>query len=301
MRVYESQTGQVLRLETLLRAAVIALTDAGIASAVFKGPALAHCYYENPAQRTYVDIDLLISVENLIEANQALRSAGLKPIDNRLDKAVRSGYGEVTYHGPNNTTLDLHWHPMREPAVRRSFNWPTSDLLKRTTTAEVADIELSILDPEDMLIAVATHACYDGAYRLGWFVDVARIEQSDQLRWDVLAQRCRSAGVGLPVQVVLDRGRRALGYHPDGSWPLARGTWRGVTAALSAARPVEQTFGQAGRGGVVFRATRRTTVGSLGALAGLVVAEVAQPVLTDPEHRWRRSRPERDRKTSHSS
>jgi hypothetical protein len=301
LRICEYQTGQVLRLEALLGAAVTALSDAGIVSAVFKGPALAHCYYKNPAQRTYADIDLLISVDNLAQANQVLRSVGLQPNGGEFLKAANSGYGEVNYYGPKNTALDLHWHPMREPAVRKSFNWPTSDLLKRTTTAEVADIELSILDPEDMLIAVATHACYDGAYRLGWFVDVARIEQSGQVRWDVLAQRCRSAGVGLPVQVVLDRGRRALGYHPEGSWPLARGTWRSVSATLDAARPVEQTFGQAGRGGVVFRATRRTTASSLAALAGLAVAEVAQPVLTDPEHRWKRSRHERDREAPHSS
>jgi hypothetical protein len=299
LRVYQSQTGQVLRLEALLGAAVTALSNAGIASAVFKGPALAHCYYAKPVQRTYADIDLLISVDNLTHANQALRSVGLHPNDSEYLEALHSGYGEVTYYGPKSTALDLHWHPMREPAVRRSFNWPTSDLLNRTTTAEVADIELSILDPEDMLIAVATHACYDGAYRLGWFVDLARIEQSGQLRWDVLAQRCRSAGVGLPVQVMLDRGRRALGYYPEESWPLARGTWRTVSATLDAARPVEQTFGQAGRGGVVFRATRRATVNSLGALAGLVVAEVARPVLTDPDHRWKRSQRDRDRRTPH--
>lgn len=151
-----------------------------------------------------------------------------------------------------------------------------------------------MLDPEDMLIAVATHASYDGAYRLGWLVDVARVEQSGRVRWDVLAQRCETTGLGLPVQVLLDRARRTLDYTPADSRTLARGPWRLLTTALSVSRPIEQTFEQVLRGGLVYRATRQTSRTSVAALAALVRDEVAKPLLTDPSHRWKHRRRYRD-------
>jgi hypothetical protein len=296
MRVDRSQTSNVLRLEVLLGRAVAALSEAGIAVASFKGPALAHSYYDAPAHRTYDDIDLLIPEDAMRRADEALKSAGVQPTnaDWHEDEAVRAGYGEVTYLGPNHTMLDLHTHPIRERAVRRAFSWTTADLLSRTTVTQVAGIEVPVLDPEDMLIAVATHACYDGAYRLGWLLDIARIEQSGRVRWDVLAERCRGTGIGLPVQVVLDRARRTLGYR-EVSPTLARGPWPRLTAGLGAVRPVEQTFGQALRGGVIFRSTRQTAGRSVAALATLVLDEVAKPLLTDPNHRWKRQRRQRDR------
>ena len=294
MRAYREETSHVLRLESLFVRAVGALSEAGIAVAAFKGPALAHCYYGTPAQRTYMDIDLLISIEDLDVANDALGSVGLLPTDVRWRQVANSGYGEVTYLGPDHTMLDLHWHPIREPVIRRAFTWTTQDLLGRATIAPVAGIEVPVLDPEDMLIAVASHACYDGAYRLGWLVDVARIERSGRVRWDVLAERCASTGIGLPVQVVRDRARRVLGY-PEQSRPLARGTWRMLTATLAAVRPVEQTFGQVLRGGILYRSTRQSSGASIAALATLMRDEVARPLLTDPDHRWRSRRRQRDR------
>jgi hypothetical protein len=295
MPVYRAETSHVLRLEMLLKRAVTALSEADIATAVFKGPALAHVYYDSPAQRAYVDIDLLITGESLDRANEALESVGIRPSEVEWRKHVDCGYGEVTYFGPDRTLLDLHLHPIREPAIRSAFNWPTSDLLSRAKIAAVEGVDLPVLDPEDMLIAVATHACYDGAYRLGWLLDVARIEQSGRVRWDVLAQRCASSGLGLPVQVVLDRARRTLGYTPESPLALARGPWRAVTTAITSIRPVEHTFGQVARGGVVFRATRRTTSASFGGLATFAVNEVAKPLLADPDHRWKLRPRQRDR------
>ena len=298
MGVYRSQTSHVLRLESLLIQTVDALSQAGVALAAFKGPAVAHRYYDTPAQRTYVDLDLLVSRRDMGQADEALKSAGLHPTSAQWQKEVDSGYGEVTYLGPDHTMLDLHWHPMREPSVRRTFDWKTADLLGRATTSRVAGLDLPVLDPEDMLIAVATHACYDGAYRLGWLLDVARIERSGLIRWDVLAQRCGSTGLGLPVQVVLDRARRTLGYSPHESQPYGRAAWRALIATLGTIRPVQHTFGQAGRGGVVFRSTRRTSGASIAALATLLLEEVAKPYLLDPDHRWKRPRLQRDRATA---
>ena len=236
----------------------------------------------------------LIRAEDLGRVDLLLRDLGCLRSDGLWQQALSCGYGEIVYKTPNGSALDVHWHPIREPAIRRSFSLHTTDLLERSRTERLGVTALPVLDAEDMLVVVCAHACYDGAYRLGWLVDVARIEQSGHVRREVLDERCRRSGLGLSVQVLLDRARRTLGYTAS-SAALHGGLWRAMTGALSVVRPVEQSFGQAGRGGVVYRATRRSTGTSFGALGRLVVTDVAKPVLTDPEHRWRGKRDLRDR------
>jgi Uncharacterised nucleotidyltransferase len=294
MKVYRAQATHVLRLELLLRNVAGSFGSTGVPFAAFKGATLAHGYYANAVQRAYVDVDILVRAENLGQADATLRDMGCMPTEPNWQVALSQGYGEVLYQAPNGAALDLHWHPIREPAIRRVFTQDPGDLIDRSRGVFVGEMSVPALDAEDMIIVVATHACYDGAYRLGWLIDVARIEQSGQVRWDVLNDRCRETGLGLPVQVLLDRARRTLGYSQDIP-PLGRGSWRTLTGMLTALRPVEQTFGRVGRGGVVFRATRRTSTSSVVALGHLAIAEVAKPVFTDPQHRWRRDRDLRDR------
>jgi len=294
LRVYRSQAAHVLRLEALLKDVGAAFETAGVQFAVFKGAALAHGYYGNPLHRAYADVDLLVRAEDLDRVDLLLRGFGCVPSEPRWQEALSCGYGEMLYTAPNGAPLDLHWHPFREPAIRQSFCLNTTDLLERSRIQRLDGTALPVLDPEDTLVVVCAHACYDGAYRLGWLVDVARIEQSGHVRWDVLDERCRKSGLGLPVQVVLDRAVRTLRYPYSGA-ALHGGIWRAVMSALSTVRPIEQSFGQTGRGGIVYRATRRTTPASLYALCRLGIFEVAKPILTDPGHRWKRGKELRDR------
>jgi hypothetical protein len=294
LRVYRSQAAHVLRLEVLLKDVGAVLELAGVPFAVFKGAALAHGYHGNPLHRTYADVDVLVCAEDLDRVDLLLRDAGYLASEPTWRQALSLGYGETLYLAPNGTALDLHWHPIREPAIRRAFSLNTRDLLDRARTHRLDGRAPPSLDAEDMLVVVCAHACYDGAYRLGWMVDVARIEQSGQVRWDVLNDRCTQTGLGLPVQIVLDRARHALRYIPSGA-PLQGGVWRGMMSALSAVRPIERSFGQAARGGVVFRSTRRSALASLRSLGQLAVIEVVKPLVTDPEHRWRQNRQSRDR------
>lgn len=288
--LYRSQTSHVLRLEVLLSSASRALTEAGVRAACYKGPALAHGYYGSPAQRTYSDVDLLVDPTNLETAHEALSEAGFRLSGMDWKEALQTGYGELLYAAPNGTALDLHWHVLREPQVRAGFRVDTTEMLHRSVPLQMS-ADAAMLDPEDMLIAVAMHACYDGAYRLGWLVDVDRVES--RVSYQVLAERCSQTGTGLPVQVVLDRSRAALGTV-DEKPRLSRGAWRTMLSALSLIRPIEHTFGQIMRGGVLYRSTRQTTAQSAAAFGRLLVDEVARPVLTNPSHRWRRPKAERE-------
>jgi hypothetical protein len=283
---YLPLVARALRLQHLLAVVDAALSAASLPYAVYKGPATAR-HYPAPEQRSYGDIDLLVRRRDLVQVDEALRGAGF----GGGWTAVPDDYAESGYYLAGFGSLDLHWHVMREAAVRAAYRLDTTAMINRSRRVDCGDGTAPALDAVDELISVATHACFDGAYRLGWFVDVAQLLRSPELDYAELGARCAATGTGLPVQVVLDRAARALG-GPNRP-PLARGPWRRALAAVSAARPVERTFRQAGRGGLVFRATRPTSARSLLALGGLAYREALHPLLTDSNHRWRIGRKRR--------
>jgi hypothetical protein len=269
-----------LRIANLVATVDAALGGAGVAYAMYKGPAVAR-RYPRPALRMFGDLDVLVDPRAARAAENALHDAGLSGGWG----ATPSDYAEASFTFASGH-VDLHWHVMREAPVRDAFGIDTAAMLSRAQRVPLYETEALVLDDVDELIAVATHACFDGAYRLGWLVDVARVLRAPSFDVAVLRSRCAANGTSLPVQIVLDRAVRALGITAVRP-PLARGGWRRVVAALAAARPVERTFRQAGRGGLVFRATRRGSAQSAAALGRLAVTEALVPLVRDRQHRWR--------------
>ena len=248
-----------LRLQHLLHVVDEALTAAGVRYAVYKGPATAR-HYPTPELRAFSDVDLLIARRDRDRVNAALHEAGLAG----GWSGVPDGYAETGYYLNGFGALDLHWHVMREEPTRAAFALDTDAMLARAARVPHADGSALMLDAADELIAVATHACYDGAYRLGWMVDIARLLRDRSLDRDELRRRCIETRTALPVQVILDRTCRALGVADEPE--LARGSWRALLNGVAAARPVQRTFRQVGRGGLIFRATRPSSARSFAAL-----------------------------------
>lgn len=279
---YLSLVARGLKLDYLLKLTDEALTTAGVPYAVYKGPAVAR-RYPSPAMRAYSDIDVLINRRDIGRADTALRAVGLTG----GWAGVAETYAETAYQMSGMGLVDLHWHVMREGRVRAAFALDVEAMLERARRDPSAG-NLLMLDEADEVIAVATHACFDGAYRLGWFVDVARLIMAPGLDPDELRRRCAQSGTSLAVQVILDRAARADLLPME--LLLVRGAWRRALSWMSALRPVERTFRQAGRGGLAYRATRSTSARSLAALASISVREGVVPLLRDRDHRWRTGR-----------
>lgn len=279
---YLSLVARRLKLGHLAKLVDEALTSARVRYAIYKGPAVAR-HYPSPTMRAYSDIDVLINRRDVGRADAALRAAGLSG----GWEGVPDIYAEAGYHLGGMGSVDLHWHVMRERRVRAAYALDVDAMLGRARRNPSVS-NLFTLDAADEVIAVATHACFDGAYRLGWFVDVARLLTAPGFDSDELRRRCAQTSTRLPVQVILDRAASAIELPID--LALVGGAWRRTLKELSVRRPVERTFRQAGRGGLAYRATRPTSVRSFAALVGISVREGVVPLLQDPDHRWKTRR-----------
>ncbi len=111
---HEAWCAHDLRLERTLLRAADALDAAALPFLVIKGPALAHRWYADPAQRLFGDLDLVVPSGRVREASRVLaevlgtsRAAGAAT---RVRRAVRQGDAAAQSAQP--------WVPRRDRARR---------------------------------------------------------------------------------------------------------------------------------------------------------------------------------------
>lgn len=253
-----------LRLDAAAGHVTDAFSAAGIAHAYFKGSALAHAYYPSPNLRYGSDVDVLIDPADMDHADEVLQRAGIVALGRGVRGQEAVGISECSYMAGGYGHIDLHWHPMAESPVRHAFRVDPRAMIERARPVTINGSVLPVLDHTDMLITVATHACYSGSFRLGWMVDVAVMAAHAQNDLDVLFARLEETRTALPLQVTLDRASRGLDVEITPV--LADGAWRRGVRYTGRWWPVERGHEQLVRGAFVYRATRPTTAASLAGL-----------------------------------
>lgn len=187
-----------------------ALDQASVTWVVLKGPVLAEISYGG-ASRGYSDLDLMVHPGQLRKAVSALESAGGIVAEADWPLLTGSAKGElgIAVHGL--PTVDLHWHLVYLRSARERWAIPTEDLLERRQRVRLKDVAAWSLDCDDFLAHVALHASFGAVQQLRRLLDIERTVASWPPNWEVLVQRCRAWGVGLPVSVMLNRARQTLG------------------------------------------------------------------------------------------
>lgn len=168
-----------LRVERLLLDAVDVLDRAGIPSRVLKGVALAHTVYDDPSERVFGDVDLLVPGDHLTRASEVLAAAldGTRPqpelrpgFDDRFGKEVMLRVGSLE--------LDLH-RTFVEGAYGLTVK--LDDLFAPPYRFPLGVTELEALPMPQRLL----HACYAAAFgdwppRLMSLRDVAQLIHREQ-------------------------------------------------------------------------------------------------------------------------
>jgi len=180
---------QTLALDAALAEAVPALRAAGIEPLLLKGPAIAHWLHDDPNERAYGDVDLLVPVAAISRARDTLLALGYdEPFaDSRSEEQAQ--HAATFVRGP--VAVDLHWELdlMPHPDAYRLLGRGAAPL-------QVAGVEVLAPPPAALVVIVALHAAQHGHTATPATADLRRaIARVDIETWRDAARLAREAGV----------------------------------------------------------------------------------------------------------
>lgn len=177
------------------------LGDAGIPCASLKGASLSMLTFGSLALRHSRDIDLLVSPEQALRADEALAAAGFAlqmPIGPHSVDQKKHWIRErkhFEYMSGKNVALELHWRLFDNPRLLATEHDPR-------TWMEVPVFpqrSLRTLSMPDLLLYLCVHGANHMWFRLKWLADVHAIlrqsgpETLERLQADAKGQGCERA------------------------------------------------------------------------------------------------------------
>jgi Uncharacterised nucleotidyltransferase len=219
---------QRLALDGAIATLVPALRARGVRPVLIKGPAIAQWLYDDPRERRYGDIDLLIAPDQFALAEQVMAEHEFIPVGDGLRSTERPKHHDRWIRpGAQEITIELH----RTLALLRDL--PPSLVWERLT-AETMTIDVggaAIETPAEAAAAVilCLHAAQHGASERGPRIDLARaLEVVEMQTWRsaaALADRLEAGPAFAAGLQLVPGGRdlyRALDLGPAVPWPLRR-------------------------------------------------------------------------------
>ena len=187
---------QALTLDAALAEVVRAMHQRGIRPLLIKGPAVAHWLYDDPGERTYEDLDLLVAPEQFGAAGAALAELGFRDTGRRLLAHERSPNEAMWVRDREHLVIvDLHhWlYLLRAPAERV---WAA--LTTGSGTRRVAGVSVDTPSPAAHLVILVQHAAQHGAGTPKPLEDlrraIARVEVATWQRAAALATELGASG-----------------------------------------------------------------------------------------------------------
>ncbi|MDI1290715.1 MAG: nucleotidyltransferase family protein, partial [bacterium] len=197
------------------------LTDAGVRSIIYKGPALAVQTTGSFVGRGSADVDVLIDGRDTATTDRALRDAGC---------VSRSGYAGPPsrwerYHRPERAysglpvTIDLHWRVDSGPGY---FRLPFSKAFQRGERLDHDGLQVTTFDRVDALLATAAHGAKERWWRWFWALDAVRqVEQLEPDLWTLARSRARESGTSRALDLCLAIAAESGARMPSGIAPTA--------------------------------------------------------------------------------
>ena len=190
-RAYFTSGDRNTRLFRELRTVLERLRSAGIPVIVLKGASLAEAVYGDVALRPMCDSDLLVPQTDLARAEAVLFDLG--GVHKQFQE--KESRRRPKHHAPPilicDLAIELH-RTIVTPAAPVRVD--VAGLWDRACPATVAGIEVLSLSPEDLLLHLCLHFCYDnGCVGLRYLCDIAETIRhfGSGLDWPRIADRAR--------------------------------------------------------------------------------------------------------------
>jgi hypothetical protein len=190
------------------------LRAAALDPVTLKGAGLATTVYDEPSERDYGDIDLLLAEHEIDRAVMTLGSHGFHVPGG---EAMESGYREHHFHvhvqRPDGIIVELHWELTRsiEP-----FHLDAAAFIAGSVSVPGA-VRMRVPRPEHALLHIVAENLRDGFNRLTRLVDVDRIvATAPAMDWSYLEATARDARLLPSLALSLEMSRDMLGTQvPD--------------------------------------------------------------------------------------
>ncbi|MBN1836334.1 MAG: nucleotidyltransferase family protein [Spirochaetales bacterium] len=184
-------TRELFRVLDLFEAARISVIP-------YKGPVWASSFYEDIANRTFFDLDLLVDKSDVLEAKRLLLAQGYQPEQrlNHLQEAWKLRFDcEYQFDHPDTGIhVEVHWRFV--PGYLR-FKLPMRGVWRRAGTALLGGRELPTLSTADALSVLCIH--HGGKH--GWaelrgVVDLDRLAgMAHGFDWAAFVEQARKQGI----------------------------------------------------------------------------------------------------------
>jgi hypothetical protein len=234
-----------LSLDAALEEVVGAFAADGVEPLLLKGPAFARWLYNNPSERNYVDLDLLVAPEQLESARHTLAKRGFEQVAQRAHPHQREHHETWLRHRPP-AVIELHRTIFLLDAPP-ALVWER--FRKRAETVAVGALEVRVPGPAASALLVALHALLHGVDHPQSLRDLERaLERLEPEMWGCAASLARELGgedafaAGLRLTA---EGRRLAWTLGLPERPVPRDL-RLLAATRETAVAIERLFGTAG-------------------------------------------------------
>ncbi len=189
-----------------------ALQQKGIPVIMLKGVDLAQNIYNNIALRSMSDIDILVGKTDLGKADEELRKIGYRRSECQIEVVCARHHHLPIFCKEGATPIELHWH------IEKFINLFTIDLeelWKRARATTIAENEVLVLSPEDLLLHLCVHAAFNHLFQmmLRALYDIAEVIHyyQDQITWEVVCFRTQQWGANNSVYLTLYLAKTLVG------------------------------------------------------------------------------------------
>lgn len=198
---YRKNTLKMLKFSAVTENISRLFSDENIPLILLKGSALGYLLYGDVSLRTSSDLDFLVPMEKLKEADRLLIAQGYQKHD--YIKTVLNDWKwrhhHVTYYHPEQQIkLEMHWRLNPGPGKEPSFQ----ELWKRKTRSKLTSFPVYLLGKEDLFLFLTSHGARHGWSRLRWLVDIQELVKQE-VNWKEvnrklsIYQNKNTAGQGL--------------------------------------------------------------------------------------------------------
>jgi hypothetical protein len=200
---------------------------------VLKGAALALAHYPDPAQRWFVDLDILVPPDRVDRACRTLAGLGYRIADTRVPVDL---YDEFHLHrileGPRGAVVEVHWALTLPGSV---YGHDAAGVRERSREIALGRGVCRVAAPEDQVVQAVYQHVADGFVDLRRVLDLVLLARElDDAGWRRVAALAEAGRMSRGLALWLHVAAKILGRPVrEDLWfrsPLGERTWQAVAS-----------------------------------------------------------------------